>query len=546
MKISLTEFGGMAPKIEPWLLADKLATSAVNAGFESGALAPVSIGTVPSTEFTGLSAAIMSILRPAHDGTRLAFSSETTGEAFASMMAPSDKWGRVYYTTPLGPRFTVRDNYITGGLKTNPVSYKLGVKTPQYQAVVDTPSYTLDAGVTADIVRVAYIFAFVDAYGHEGAPSNPSTVAEIPTNVAFRTRLSFTAESLPDTNVAGAVRRIYRAAFDGSASTWQFLADIPLALATWDDTIPFGQEGEALISADWVPPPALAQMVPMASNFAAGFIDNTLCYSELRLPHAWPEAYRFPLKYQIIGLKPTQNGLLVATNGKPYWAFGADPASAVPVELDANLPCMSAKSLVDMGGYVVYASQDGLVAVSGQDAKVITGEFIDRRIWLRDFSPASLVAFAHEGQYIFGFGTRWWAFDPATPEGLVELTGLGVTPQTLRQAYYDAKRDTTVLLNSSGQAFDVLSMVGANFYWRSKTISTPVVSLGVAQVLCDTYPVTLQVHGGGTVQTYTIADRKPIRLRGDFRSGGWQIALSGAVRVRQVTLCQSPQELTNG
>ncbi len=546
MKITVSEFGGMAPKIDPALLAEKLAVTAVNTGFESGALAPVSIGVVPSIEFSGLPESTMSVLRPAHDGTRLAFSTQTTGEAFASMMAPSDKWGRVYYTTSLGPRFTVRDNYIAGGLKVDPVSYKLGMKQPLYQVVVGTPAYTLKAGESADLVRVAYIFTFVDAYGHESAPSNPSTIAEIPTNVAFSTALSFTAESLPDTNVAGAVRRIYRAAFDGSVSTWQFLADIPLALGAWSDTIPFGQEGEALISADWVPPPVLAQMVPMASNFAAGFIGNLLCYSEQRLPHAWPEAYRFTLKYQIVGLKPTQNGLLVATNGKPYWAFGADPASAVPVELDANLPCMSAKSLVDMGGYVVYASQDGLVAVSGQEAKVITGEFVDRRVWLRDFNPPGLVAFAHEGLYVFGHGTKWWAFDPAAPEGLVELTGLGVTPTTLRQAYYDAKRDTTVLLDNLGVASDVLSMVGVDYQWRSKEFATPPVSFGVAQVIADTYPVTLRVLAGGQTQAYSVADDRPLRLRSGFRAERWQIELAGAARVRRATICQAPQELING
>lgn len=543
MKIQINEFGGMAPKIDPALLADKLAVKAVNTGFESGALAPVPLAVAPSTDFTGLSASIRSVLRPAHDGTRLAFTSETTGEAFASMMAPADKWGRVYFTTALGPRFTVSDNYFAGGLKIDPVSYTLGVKIPEHQVVVGTPSYTLGSGEAADLVRVAYIFTFVDAYGHESAPSAPSTIAEIPTNVAFTTRLGFTSESLPDTNLTGAVRRVYRAAFDGTVSTWQFLTDVPLATATWDDTIPFGQEGEQLISTDWVPPPVLTQMVPMASSFAAGFHSNTLCYSELRLPHAWPEAYRFTLKYQIVGLKPTQNGLLVATNGKPYWAFGADPASAIPVELDANLPCLSAKSLVDMGGYVVYASQDGLVAVSGQDAKVITGEFIDRRIWLRDFNPEGLVAFAHEGLYVFGHGTRWWAFDPQGGVGLVELTDLGVTPQTLRQAYYDAKRDTTVLLNSSGQAFDVLSAVGAAFSWRSKEFNTPPVSFSTAQVLCDVYPVTITLLSDGLSQSHVVADGRPFRLQPVGRSQRWQIELTGSNHVRGATICQSPQEL---
>jgi len=545
MKISITEFGGMAPKIEPRRLAEKLAVAARNTGFESGALAPAPIGVVPSPEFTGLNSTVVNILRPAHNDTRLAFTAETTGEAFASMMAPSDRWGRVYFTTAGGPRFTVRDNYVPGSLKIDPISYILGVKTPQFQVTVGTPAYTLTEGQAADLVRVAYIFTFVDAYGHESAPSNPSAVAEIPTNLAFSVALTFAPESLPDTNVTGALRRIYRAAFDGSTSTWQFLADVPLATASWVDTIPFGEEGEALISADWVPPPALKQMVPMASNFAAGFVDNLVCYSEARLPHAWPEQYRYTLKYQIVGLKPTQNGLLIATNGKPYWAFGADPASAIPVEVDANLPCMSAASMVDMGGYVIYASQDGLVTISGQEAEIISTDFIDRLAWLRDFKPGELVAFAHEGVYVFGRGSSWWAFDPIGQTGLVELTNLGVLPTALRQAYYDARRDTTVLLNNSGQAFDVVSSEGSAYLWRSKIFQTPYVNFGIGRVLSTQYPVALEVKAGGVSHSYQVFDARPFVLAGGFTAGEWQLGVEGAGRITEVALCQRATELSD-
>lgn len=542
MKIALSEFGGMAPKIEPRRLADKLATLATNTGFDSGALGAATLGSQTSTAFTGLSTAVRSILRPANSATRLAFTSDTTGEAFASLVAPSDQWGRIYYTTALGPRFTVRDNYVEGGLTTNPVSYKLGVKTPQYQAVVGTPAYTLPPGVVADLVKVAYVFTFVDKYGHEGAPSKATTIVDLPTNVAFTCRLNFTAESLPDTNVSGAVRRIYRATFDGSSSAWQFLADVPLANASWTDNIPLGQEGEELISLDWVPPPVLTQMVPMASNFAAGFHDHYLCYSELRLPHAWPEDYRFPLKYKIVGLKPTQNGLLVATTGKPYWAFGADPASAVPVEIDANHPCLSARSLVDMGGYVVYASYDGLVAVDGSTVKVITSDWIDRLTWLRDFAPANMVAFAHEGRYVFSVGNQWWVFDPADGAGFSTLTGLGVSPSNLRQAYYDAYRDTTVLLGLSGVAQDVVSVQSASFVWASKTFETPPVSFGVGRVLSTTYPVTLRLTADSTTTAYTVTNERPFRLKAQ-RATRWKLQLEGSGRITDVTIAQSPDEL---
>lgn len=542
MKINLVEFGGMAPKIEPRRLADKFATVAQNAGFESGALAPATIGTVPSTDFAPLTSSVRSILRPANGDTRLAFTSDTTGEAFASLVAPSDKWGRIYYTTALGARYTVADNYVTGGLSINPVSYALGVKTPQYVPIVGTPAFTVPSGQKADTVRVAYVFTFVDRYGHEGAPSAPSTVVELPFGLPFTCRLTFTAESLPDTNVVGAVRRIYRAAFDGSVSRWQYVGESPLANSTWTDTVPLGEEAEELISTDWVPPPVLTQMVPVASNFVAGFHDNVLCYSESRLPHAWPEGYRFPLKFQIVGLKPTQNGLLVATTGKPYWAFGADPASAIPVELDSNHPCLSARSLVDMGGYVVYASNDGLVAVAGQGVKVITTGFIDRLTWLRDFAPTSIVAFAYEGRYVFSVGDTWWAFDPADGGGFATLGSLAVTPATLRQAYYDAKRDVTVLLNTSGVAHDVVARTGGTFVWKSKVFELPPTSFARARVLSTAYPVTLQVTADGVTNAYTIHDEQPVPLRAGRLARNWQLQIEGSGRITEVALAQSARE----
>lgn len=543
MKISLSEFGGMAPKIEPRRLSEKLATLANNAGFESGVVAPATIGTQPSIDFAGMPASVRSILRPANSDTRLAFTSDTTGEAFASLVAPSDKWGRIYYTTALGPRFTVADNYTAGGLTTNPVSYRLGVPLPKYAITVGTPSYTVAAGEAADLIKAAYVFTYVDKYGHEGAPSPVSTVVDLPFDIAFKCQLSFVAESLPDTNVSGAVRRIYRAAYDGSTSAFQFVADVPVALAAWTDEVPLGEEGEELISTDWVPPPVLQQMVPVASNFVAGFHGNILCYSESRLPHAWPEAYSYPLKYEIVGMKPTQNGLLIATTGKPYWGFGADPASAVPVELDSNHPCLSAKSLVDMGGYVIYASTDGLVAVAGQDVQVMTAEYVDRLTWLRDFSPADIVAFAYEGRYVFSVGSTWWVFDPAEGVGFSTLGELAVPPAQLRQAYYDAKRDVTVLLDINGVAFDVVSKSGARFVWRSKTFETPPVSFARARVLSTDYPVTLRATSDEQVDEYQVPNDRPIPLRGGRACTRWVIEVEGAGRVTDVSLAQSAREL---
>lgn len=545
MKIALNEFGGMAPGIEPRTLADKLATVAHNVSFASGALGESTVTAVPSTAFTPLAAQCRSILRPGNDDTRLQFTASTYGVAFASLLSVSDKWGRVYFTTDAGPRYTVADSYTKGGLTLNPVNYKLGVPAPAYAITPGTPAYKADDDDPADLSYVAYVFTYVDTYGHEGPPSPPSTKLQLPYNLDFTCQLNFTAESLPQFPTTDAVRRIYRAAFDGTSSEWQFIADIPLATANWTDTVALGSEGETLVSTDWAPPPTnLEHMTPVASGFVAGFYDNYLCYSESLLPHAWPESYRFPLKFPIVGLAATQNGLLVATNGKPYWCSGSDPASATPVELDANHPCLSADSLVDMGGYVVYASQDGLVAVSGSDVKVITSDFIDRKTWLASFNPAGIVAFAHEGCYVFSVGSTWWLYDPTDSGGFVTLELTAVVPTELRQAYYDALRDTVVLLNSTGKAFDIVSGAGGAFRWRSKVMTTPPASFGAARVLSTAYPVTLTVTSDGEPRSYVATGRQPFRLAGGRRISEWQLQIDAptGARITELAMAQSPGE----
>lgn len=763
MKLSINDFGGMAPKIEPRRLGDGFASYARNASFESGVLAPANIGTVESEEFPAHDPNVISVLRPVGTTTRLMFTGVTTGEAFGSLVSPTDKWGRAYFSTPGGPRFTVSDNYNVGGVTVDPVSYPLGVKIPEFQPTVGLPhvadiasyelaleayktgkrtyelsvmaynasqkknhtfvppppgaspaaptpptqvaavvayysqkaiydaalqayndakaldplaavqqpiapaipasvvayneamvvyqdalarhneatsNYSADlatfhaekaaydeafttyeadlaayrvaikaynrdfaalekafkaankkyakdlaaylkaealdpnttvpkpvapvpvlpptppaspgtptapvppiepAPVTGDMLKVRYIFTFVDKYGHEGAPSLASTVVEVPYELGFSVKLSFVAEDVGDMNVDGAVRRIYRATFDGSSSEWQFIADVPVAMGEWHDTIPLGTESEVLISTNWAPPPRLVQMVPVASAYIAGFHDNVVCYSEARLPHAWPEEYRFPLKHQIVGLKSTKNGMLIATTGKPYWAFGADPASAVPVELSANHPCLGEKSLVDMGDYVVYATHDGLVAVDGQDVTLLTEDYIDRLTWLRDFDPEAIVAFAHEGRYVFSVGTEWWVFVPEG--GFSTLSGVSVNPTQLQQAYYDAPRDTTVLVGAGGICFDVISTEGTDCEYKSRIFRTPAMSFGVARLLATEYPCTLTVEADGVERIYAVADGLPFRLHGGFRANEWVIGIEAPGRVLEAAICQSPGEL---
>lgn len=545
MKIDLAQFGGLAPKIEARRLADHLATEALNTGFESGALAPVNIGGVESTEFPFRSASAQSVMRPGATATRLILTQAVSGEPFASLLAPNDAWDRIYFNTANGPRFTAQGNYVEEGVNLDPVSYPLGIKGPTLAPAMGSPQYTAPAGVTADLVFVGYVFTFVDKYGHESAPSPASGLTQIPTNTPFTHTITFPAETPTGINTDGAKRYIYRAGFDGNTSAYQWVGEAALAASTWVDTVPFGSENEELVSTNWVPPPSgLKAMTPVAAGFIAGYHDHYLCYSEPYLPHAWPENYRYPLKYPIVGLKHTQGGLLITTKGKPYWAYGTDPLSAAPRELDAYYPCLSAESMVDMGGYVMYATQDGLVAINESEQRVVTAELVDRHVWLRDFAPAQIRAFIYEGLYVFGSTDVWWAFEPGSGNLVkFDTAVLPVLPSQLRQAYYDTPRDTTVLVATSGRCYDVVAQQGTRFKWRSRTFEVQPISFACAQVLATQYPVTMRVIADGQTREYSIAGENPIRLHSGFRASRWALELEGQGRVTRAVIALSPGDV---
>jgi hypothetical protein len=155
-------------------------------------------------------------------------------------------------------------------------------------------------------------------------------------------------------------------------------------------------------------------LTAMPNGITAGFFGNTLCFSEAYLPHAWPEAYQLTTTYPIVGLSATDTGLIVLTEGKPYIVQGADPAGMVMNELDIAQSCLSKKSIVDMGGSVIYSSPDGLVGISQSGSRVLTDNIFTKEQW-DDYSPSTVIGFRWEDRYV-GFSSR--SGDTA-PEGFV-------------------------------------------------------------------------------------------------------------------------------
>jgi hypothetical protein len=122
------------------------------------------------------------------------------------------------------------------------------------------------------------------------------------------------------------------------------------------------------------------------------------------------------------------------------------------------------------------------------------------------------------------------------------VASLGVLPTNLWQAYYDSSRDTTVLLDKQGKAWDIVSMVGGAFTWKSKTFETGPVSFSRARVLSTVYPVTLKLYADGDAPVaYSVPSERPITLAAT-RASKWAFEVTGTGRITDVGLAQSPTE----
>ena len=152
----------------------------------------------------------------------------------------------------------------------------------------------------------------------------------------------------------------------------------------------------------------------------AGFSGKRFCLSEPFLPHAWPIDYRITLEEDIVDIAATGNGVVAMTNGTPYFITGTDPAALTPFRIDLAQACVNRNSVVDMGEYVLYASPDGLVAVSGASGEVVSRGLISVEQWNNDFHPTLIRAFRHEGTYVAFYNNSGtlggWYYDPRAAE----------------------------------------------------------------------------------------------------------------------------------
>ncbi|MNL07458.1 hypothetical protein D3C87_1281330 [compost metagenome] len=351
------------------------------------------------------------------------------------------------------------------------VTYPLAVPFPA-GALTATLSGTPTPG--AQGTTRLYVYTWVTAFGEESEPSPAS--ADVFWTPGQTTTLSGFAATPAGRNIT--LQRIYRAQTGKTGTQLYFIAERAASNANFIDTISPESLQEQLPSVGWTAPPDdLTGLVALPNGMMAAFHGKELCFSEPYRPHAWPEAYRLTMDYELVGLGAFASSVIVATKGTPYIVTGTAPENMVSERIEQNLPCINARGIVDLGYSVVYPSHDGLVLVTSSGATVVTTSIFSRDDWLR-LNPYAMVAGHYNGRYFSSYS--YSDVDGVEFRGTFIMDLTGEQPFLIRSdvqaqaMHFDLSTGQLyMLIDGSIYEWDALSEPSALLSWKSKLFVMP-------------------------------------------------------------------------
>lgn len=293
--------------------------------------------------------------------------------------------------------------------------FRMGVPKP---VAPEAPS--ISGSGTGTAITSFYVVSFVNAFGEEGDKSDPSPTFDFTLgqeiNVGGLGSVVANSGNIDPYNIVS--YRLYRFS-EGSS---RFVTEQPVSVNSFNDNTSTVVLGESFSREDYAPPPIDMQGLHlMANGIAAGFSGRTVHLSEAFLPNAWP--YSFEVNSNIVALSSYDNNLVVLTEGYPEVAAILDPINVSSAQLSDREPCVSARSVVQGAGGVIYAAPSGIYYIGARGGRMLTEEYFDDKDWSQ-YLPSSINAVYRDGEYIaFHDSTekegRALVFDTREPNAVV-------------------------------------------------------------------------------------------------------------------------------
>lgn len=577
MIIKLTGFMGESPRTIPRLLPDTMAQEAYNTKLENGALKPIHQGRLDRR----LDEPAQTIFL--HKGEWLDW-----GAVVDVVQGPVAD-DRIYFTGDGVPKILFEGE-----------TMDLAVPAPTAPLTASI-SGTPDPDLSSTIL---YTYTHVTSLGEESEP------APVSDGLLWSEGIPVTLRGFGATppNRRITKQRIYRSQTSTTGNTqFFFIAERDIGQGDFiDGDLPIV---EPLGSTDFnTPPDGLQGITTLANGMLAAFDGKRLYFCEPFYPHAWPEKYVLTTDYDIVALGSFGSSIAIMTTGMPYIASGTAPENMVMEKIEVNLPCISARGVVDLGYAVAYPSHTGLVSISSNGASLVTSSILTRDQWLQ-MNPYSFVAGQYAGRWMASYAYTDVAGSEKRGIIIIDLTGENAflirNTDHADAMHYDITTGALYILKSGTEIYewDSLAQPYGEQLWRSKQfviqteinfgallvegddVTTPAQKktmqdkaaaiMAANRVLIDSQRAGGQVGGyaigatpvGGSLLdavnndpaslAVTIyADGRPvfttskmnkvIRLPAGFLARTWEIEVRGNIQVSQITMAASASEIAEG
>ena len=431
---------------------------------------------------------------------------------------------------------------------------KVGASVTGIQLGINLTNSDILTSANADLTEKdrSYIYTYVTPLGEEGPPCSPVKISvndlqtvvlkfssSIPTEELTPKITSTTYSSRPY-NLTGGVRRIYRTATGTTSTEYLRVGDCPISSTVFSDAVLDVGLGEPLPSLNWFPPPLdMTSVTSTPNGFIVGYSGNSLCVSEAMFPHAFNPFNQLGFAGKVTGIASSGDSLVVFTDEAPYLVTGSTPGTLTAVRIDHQQTCANKASIVNMGGYVLFASPDGLCSVTANDMAIETQNYLTRDQW-QAYSPSTMRGYLYEGVYIGFSDTKQFMFDRRQdPAVLTDISGF-----TVSSGFNNLVEDKLYVLDNTGNISTWETGSNQTYIWKSKLAREATAVCPAALRLYATGDVIFKLYADGSlVFTTTVTNSSIVRLPGGYRAKEFQIEVSGSGVLQSFAIANSVGEL---
>jgi hypothetical protein len=399
----------------------------------------------------------------------------------------------------------------------------------------------------------SYLYTFVNTYNEEG-PASP--VAEITAIAGLAITVGVTRDVQSCDYAPIKEIRIYHTPDGSDIPDYFYVGSISVLTAsgtefTFVDNVKASSLNDPIESLNYYPPdPALVGLMQLPNGILTAWKGNELHFSDPYKPWSWPPQYVKTFQHNIVGGMAHGSGALITTLGQPFLISGVSPDTMTETKLKITQAGVSKWALADVGGIIVYASNDGIVAVEGGQATMNYSEqFFTRDVWRALYRTGfSSMRFAvWDGRLIvYSSSGAFTPFMIRLDEAKGAMTEL---PEFAAACSFVSPLSDQCYFTAGNKLYQFAGGAELPAEWQSRelVVNGPI-NFGIAQFV-GTGNWSIQFYSNNADGDFVLRHTKTVtrtelfRLPSGFTSDRWRIKVAGSGRFRELYVARNAREL---